>query len=219
MTAVFILRRDPAAAAQLQSELASTPRTRIAGVAHSVRVAREQLDPSGADIVVADLRLDDGSVLALAHELHPVPPSESPPKLLLGARAADDPLLIEALRAGADGYVIEGDASRSIGMALAETMRDEAVLAPPLVRQVTAYFSADAARPTLLKLSDADRELLLLLGRGLLPWEIARQMAETTASDVRRRVRQVLRKMQWDLRAGMRALQGAAATPAAAPSR
>ena len=82
-------------------------------------------------------------------------------------------------------------------------------MAPSIARQVTGYFSAGEARLAPLKLSDTDRELLVRIGRGQSPGEIARAEPGATASDVRRRIRQIYRKMQWDLRAGMIGLKAA----------
>lgn len=207
MTAIFILRSDPNAAARLQAELDSTPRMRVVGLARKVFRARQLLPVSGAELVITDLELPDGSAVSLLHELRNAASAEAasptPPKLLLLARSVDDALLIEALRAGADGYHIEDDPTRALGLSIAETMRDEAVMAPPIARQVVGYFSGGAARAAPLKLSDLDRELLLRIGRGQTAGEIARAEPGATASDVRRRIRTIYRKMQWDLRAGM----------------
>jgi DNA-binding NarL/FixJ family response regulator len=200
MTAVFILRHDAAASAAMQARLESTPRIRVAGAARQCFVARELLPDSGAELLLADLLLPDGSAMTLLHEL-PLPR----PKLLLLTRSVDDALLLEALRAGADGYWLEGDPAREVDLAIAETMRDEAVMAPPIARQVTGYFSAGGARLQPLQLTDVDRELLLRLGRGQSPSDIARAQGGATASDVRRRIRQIYRKMQWDLRSWERA--------------
>lgn len=211
MTAVFILRSDPHAAARLQADLESTPRVRITGMARQAQLACQMLPGSGTDVLLTDLRLADGSAVSLMHDLRNAAAAgnEPLPKLLLLARSLDDALLIEALRAGADGYALEHDPARSIGVALAETMRDEAVMAPPIARQVIGYFSAGEARPAPLKLSDVDRELLVRIGRGQSPVEIARAEPGATASDVRRRIRQIYRKMQWDLRAGILGLKAA----------
>lgn len=211
MTAVFILRSDPHAAARLQAELESTPRLRVAGAARQGWLARQLLPDSGAELLISDLRLADGSAVSLLHELRAsLPSGYSMPKLLVLTASVGDALLLEALRAGADGYHVEHDPARTIGVAIAETMRDEAVMAPSIARQVTGYFSAGGARLAPLKLSDADRELLVRIGRGQSPGEIARAgAAGTSAADVRRSIRRIYRKMQWDLRAGMLGLQAA----------
>lgn len=212
MTAVFILRREPQAAARLQAELEATPRIRITGVARQVFLACQMVPDGDTELLVSDLHLGDGSALSLLHGLRASMPAERPlPKLLLLTHSVDDALLLEALRAGADGYHVEHDPGRTIGAAIAETMRDEAVMAPSIARQVTGYFSAGGMRPAPLRLSDLDRELLVRIGRGQSPGEIARaeEARTTSASDVRRRIRQIYRKMQWDLRVDMRRLRAA----------
>ncbi len=202
MTAVFILHNDSQSIARLQAELSCTPRTALVGVARQAFRTRQLLPGSGADLLLTDLRVPDGSAVSLMHELRDAG-LEPKPRLLVLTRSLDDTLLIEALRAGADGYHLDGDAARTIGVAVAETMRDEAVMAPSIARQVTGYFSAGGTRLAPLQLNDADRELLLRIGRGQSPSEIARADGAGDASDVRRRIRQIYRKMQWDLRAAM----------------
>jgi DNA-binding NarL/FixJ family response regulator len=199
MTAVFVLRSDPHAAARLHALLESTPRLRVAGLARYAFRACQLLPGSGTELLISDLRLHDGSALSVLDELRNATAMTSAalPKLLVLAHAVDDALLLDALRAGADGYHIEDDPARSLGMSIAETMRDEAVMAPAIARQVLGWFSAGGARPAPLQLSDADRELLLRIGHGQLPGEIARARPGATASDVRRHIRCIYRKMQW----------------------
>lgn len=210
MTRVFILRSDPQAAARLQSDIETTPRLHVVGVARHAFRARQLVGSSETEVLVTDLRLPDGSAVSLLHDLHRASAVDGTrmPRLLLLTSSVDDALLIEAIRAGADGYHVEHEPGRPIGIAIAETMRDEAVMAPPIARQVTGYFSASGDRPAPLKLSDADRDLLMRLSRGQAPADIARFEPEAgTASAVRQRIRQIYRKMQWDLRVAMQQAQ------------
>ena len=154
MTTVFIVRSDPHAAARLHAVLESTPRLRVAGVARYAFRACQLLPSSGAELLISDLRLHDGSAVSLLHELRrgAAAGAAPRPKLLLLAQTVDDALLLDALRAGADGYHIEDDPLRSLGMSIAETVRDEAVMAPSIARRVLGSFSA-AAWPWPLNLS------------------------------------------------------------------
>jgi DNA-binding NarL/FixJ family response regulator len=206
MTRVFILRGNPQSAAQLQSELESTPRLHVVGLARQAGRVQQLAAEAQADIIVSDLRLPDGSAVSLLHDLRTSSAAAGTPcpKVLVLASMAEDGLLIEALRAGADGYQIERDPSRSIGLAIAEAMRGEAVMAPAIARQITGYFSGGGTRAAPLRLSDIDRELLVRLSRGQAPADIARlEPTAGNASAVRQRIRQIYRKMQWDLRIAM----------------
>jgi len=195
MTSIFVLRRDPGAVARLLYDLECTPRVQVVGSSRSIYRTRQLLTQSGADILVADLRLDDGTICGLARELGERLPRR--PRLLVVADSTDDPLLWAALRAGADGYAIEGDAKRPIPLAVAEVMRDECTLAQSIARQIGASLGSSGAAAIRASLHEADRELLGHLVEGRGPTAIARLRGdETSPGDVRFQTRQILRRWQ-----------------------
>lgn len=208
MTAIFVLRRDPSAVSRLIYDLECTPRMKVVGSARSVYRTQQLLTQSGADILIADLRLDDGTICGLARELGERQPRR--PRLLVVNETADDPLLLAALRAGADGYAIEGDTKRPFSLAVAEVMRDECTLAPSIARQIGAGLGMSDARAIQPPLHDADRELLGHLIEGRVAAAIARLRGdETSPGDVRYQTRQILRR--WQLAPDHAALMRAAA--------
>ena len=104
-------------------------------------------------------------------------------------------------------------------------LRGEATASPALARQLLAFFgeanaaaaappaneraldwATDAGNP--LRLSRAERHMLVLLAQGHGIGPIALRMG-VSAESIARRICNVYRKLQWDLRSGSLSLQAA----------
>lgn len=214
MTNVFILRKDRNDARRLIDAVEATDKLEIVGAADTLARARRAIKDLQIDVLVCDLRFDDGSALSLVHDMLREPPHVSGTRVLLIATSAADALLIESLRAGADGYYIDHlDSMASVGQAIVETARGEAQMAAGIARHVLVQFERREARnrgrnpgqaPAVdpLRLRQHERHLLTLLAKGSTVAEIARD-DDVMPSEVRHAIREIYRKMQRDLRAEM----------------
>src|SRR5690606_23165662 len=113
--------------------------------------------------------------------------------------AGDDGAAVEALRAGFRGLLLRDSSPEELLRAIRLVARGEAVLCPPvtarLLDRLAALPADDAADPPgLERLTEREREVLHLLGRGLTNAEIAERLVlgETT---VKTHVGRVLRKL------------------------
>lgn len=225
MTSVFILRRTMREARRSQAALEATPDLLVVGVADSLSRARALLQVCDGDVLLADLRLEDGNLLGLLNEIRSATPPSDRPRVITVATANDDPMLFGALRGGAESYLLDIDAGEAPAPAIRRLLRGEASVSPGIARQALSFFGVSsaggAAAPVNeraldwvtdgqnpLRLSRAEQHMLLLVSQGHGVGQIAVRMGVSVES-IGRRVANVYRKMQWDVRSGSLSLQAA----------
>jgi DNA-binding NarL/FixJ family response regulator len=210
MSRIVLVARDPVLALQWRSELAGAHE--VVALTNGARSALALLQQHRPHVVVCDLRLIDGTALAMIQWLALQPQR---PLVVAVARDASEPLLLEALRAGADNLCVLDDAS-TLAACVEQTLRGETALTAPLARALLDHFERSHAHSArhrgageelgVLELELAQRELLMRLAAGYDVQQLAQ--AQTVATRVLgQRLRAIVRKLQWDARAGSLTLQ------------
>ena len=225
MTSVLILRRTMRDARRSQAALEATPDLLVVGVADTLTRARTLLDACDADVLLADLRLEDGNVLGLLNQVRNTTPPSDRPHVVTVATANDDPMLFGALRAGAESYLLDIDANEAPAPGIRRLLRGEASASAGIARQALAFFGVqspvtsappaneraldwltDGQNP--LRLSRAEQHMLVLLSQGHGVGQIAVRMGVSVEA-IGRRIANIYRKVQWDVRSGSLSLQAA----------
>jgi DNA-binding NarL/FixJ family response regulator len=196
MHSILLLHDDAAVAEALADVIRAIPRIQFAGWAHNLVQARERMEQGTPDLVLAKLRLPDGWATRLMDELRG-PGRKGGPLLVVLADGSTDPNLMLALRHGADGYAVQGGTRETIAQALRLVLGGGSPMSPEIAGQVLAHF--DATSP--LHLTPDERWMLDCIVAGHLPHQIARNMGRSEAQ-VNVRIRNVYRKLQFELRAG-----------------
>jgi DNA-binding NarL/FixJ family response regulator len=210
MSRIVLVAREPAQALQWRGELVAGGVHEVVAVTNAARSAQALLQQHRPQLVVCDLRLIDGTALAMIHWL-----AAQPQRPLIVAVAHDEaePLLLEALRAGADNACIAAGPLRAC---VDQTLRGETTLSAPIARALLDHFERSHAQLArrrsvdeeqgALELEAPQRELLMRLAAGYRMEQLAQ--AQTVAPRVLgQRLRAVVRKLQWDVRAGALTLQ------------
>lgn len=213
MTTLLLALRDGPQATAWHDELQACDGWLVRGPASGVADLRKRLLLQRPTLLVTDLRLRDGSALGLIHLLRNnahAPSGAARTQVLVLADDDQDPLLLEALQAGADNVHLRGDAARgALTARVLETLAGGADIAPAIARGLLDHFGP-AARPRLgvvedltnpLVLTAAERQLLRQLSVGERLAELA-QREGVLPRELVARVRAIYRKMQWALRAG-----------------
>lgn len=120
-------------------------------------------------------------------------------KILILTTFDVDEYVVEALRAGASGFLLKDVRPDELVQAIRIVARGDALLAPSVTRRLLEHlgpsFGSLRSRPVGLEtLTDAELKVLQLVGRGLSNEEIAAELfvAETT---VRTHIRHILEKL------------------------
>lgn len=119
-----------------------------------------------------------------------------PPKIVVVTTFENDEYVYEALRAGADGFLLKRARPAEIVAAVRLVAEGESLLFPAAVRQLAAEYGNRAARAALdaAALTEREASVLRLMARGLSNAEIAERLVVGTET-VKTHVSAVLAKL------------------------
>jgi DNA-binding NarL/FixJ family response regulator len=215
MPSVVLLQRDHEASPRLRALIDATDKFWVSDDVHTVDQARRVMSRGVPDILVTDLRVQDGEVEPLLGELRRPTPAKSP-HVLVTLVSHDDAVLLDALRAGADGYWVHTRTRDALIGALEQLWRGESPISPTIARQLLSHFGKPGARryDTMtealdpLVLTGVEQEILQWVAQGYLVDEIAQQWHASVHS-VACGVRRVYHKLQFEQRASTLSLRAA----------
>ena len=174
----------------------------VVGVASDGAEALELTGEARPDVVLMDLRMprcDGVEATRLVRERHP------DTKIVILTTYSDDRSVIDALRAGAHGYLTKDAGGEEIRQALGHVLDGHAMIDPAvqhhLVDAITAGPSpaslrGQPARPRILdELTPREAEVLSLIANGLSNSEIAGRLVISEAT-VKSHVNRLLAKIQ-----------------------
>lgn len=215
MTSIVLLHSDLAIAQRLRAVIETQDDYRVTGLATDVPTLQRMLADERPNLLIVDLMLPTAHVKALLKGLRGQGQFGRPLVLAL-AVSVDDARLMDALRHGADAYFAQARSPISLLAAIAQTVNGESAMAPAIARQVRSHFEAAAwdesdfvaESQNPLRLSDTDELLLQWTAEGYLVSEVARGL-QLSPRGVGVRIRNIYRKLQFDLRATGLSLQTA----------
>lgn len=195
---VLLVDDEPLVRAGLRAVLEAQPDIEVVGEAADGAAVIPLVRQLRPDVVAMDVRMPllDG-IEATRAVLRTV---AEPPKILVVTTFENDEYVYEALRAGADGFLLKRARPAEIVHAVRLVAEGESLLFPASVRRLAAEYGDDggnrAARDLLerARLTEREAEVLRLMARGLSNAEIAARLVVGTET-VKSHVSGVLAKL------------------------
>ncbi|GIT92203.1 hypothetical protein JANAI62_26610 [Jannaschia pagri] len=149
-------------------------------LANSLGQARPLLS-DGLDLALIDLNLPDGSGLDL---LRDIKRDHLGVLCVVTTVMADDATVVAALSAGADGYLLKENPAGVLTRQLMQISHGVPALSPSIARRIMDHFRLTGPVGIDTRLTDRERDVLALIGRGLRTGEVAAELglAETTVA-------------------------------------
>ncbi|NUO46997.1 MAG: response regulator transcription factor [Streptomyces sp.] len=195
---VLLVDDEPLVRAGLRAVLEAQPDIEVVGEAADGAAVIPLVRQLRPDVVAMDVRMPllDG-IEATRAVLRTV---AEPPKILVVTTFENDEYVYEALRAGADGFLLKRARPAEIVHAVRLVAEGESLLFPASVRQLAAEYGEGggnrAARAAMerAQLTEREAEVLRLMARGLSNAEIAARLVVGTET-VKSHVSAVLAKL------------------------
>ncbi|MFG2475610.1 response regulator [Streptomyces fagopyri] len=195
---VLLVDDEPLVRAGLRAVLESQPDIEVVGEAADGAAVIPLVRRLRPDVVAMDVRMPlmDG-IEATRAVLRTV---VDPPKILVVTTFENDEYVYEALRAGADGFLLKRARPAEIVHAVRLVAEGESLLFPASVRQLAAAYGNDVGSPAAraamerAALTEREADVLRLMTRGLSNAEIAARLVVGTET-VKSHVSAVLAKL------------------------
>jgi DNA-binding NarL/FixJ family response regulator len=184
---VFLLDDHEVVRRGVHDLLDAEPDLEVVGEAGTVAQALARVPALRPDVAVLDMRLPDGDGVSVCRELR----SQLPALACLMLTSFDDEeALLDAIMAGASGYVLKQITGTDLVSAVRTVASGQSMLDPGATTRLMARLRGDATAAqqppdALSSLTEREREILALIGEGLTNREIGQRLflAEKTVKN------------------------------------
>ena len=191
--------------------LENHPDITITGTALSGEAAIEEVSRAQPDVLLLDLGLPRMSGIDVTREVKARWPQV---EILIFTIFDEEDKVLEAVKAGASGYLLKGATADKIIEAIKEVRAGGTVIQPNLARRLLRHFRVEpdntpvateppprtpvrsaAQEPQLKPLSDREKEILQLIGKGVSNNEAA-QLLNLSKATIRTHLEHIYRKLE-----------------------
>jgi len=201
---VLLLEDEKPTRQHLVGVIEKDPHLSLFAEASNCAEAKAALARGKPDILVADINLPDGcGISVIRHALNKYSDLEAIVITICG----DEQNVVNALEAGATGYLLKDQALKEIGQAIAALMRGETAISPKVARFLLKRFKKENAinqssklaklhqdHNTEFSLTAREHEVLNLISKGYRYNEIANSLGVST-NTIRAHIRNIYKKL------------------------
>ena len=180
---VFLLDDHEIVRRGVRELLESNDDMEVVGEAGTAEEALARIPATRPRVAVLDVRLPDGNGVEVCREVRSRLPEV---QCLMLTSFSDDEALIDAIMAGAAGYVLKQIRGNDLADAIRRVARGESLLDPAVTRSVLDRLRNPApVDDRLAQLTDQERRILDLIAKGMTNREIGNEMhlAEKTVKN------------------------------------
>lgn len=173
---IIFVDDDPVQLYQLERMLRGNETLKLAGTYSDPRIACEELETAKPDLMITDINMPEMGGIELIKKCK----AKLPELEIIALTVQDDiPTVLEAIKAGATGYLLKSVSKADMLKAIADLDGGGVPITPKLARGIIESLRAGGPDPE-ASLSDKETEVLRHIGQGLLYKEIADKMCVTT---------------------------------------
>ncbi len=190
----LLLEDEKPARDHLAAAINMHPQLKLVDAVATCQEALASLDKHQPDILVSDLGLPDGHGVKVIREAKRLYPNI---EILVVTMFADEEHVVQALEAGASGYLLKRQAFESLGEAIITLMRGESAISPEVARFLLKRFNQpekQTAAKTENPLTAREHEVLKWIAKGYSYEEIA-NILNVSANTIRTHIRSVYKKL------------------------
>ncbi|MER5635566.1 response regulator transcription factor [Kitasatospora sp. NPDC002227] len=181
---VFLLDDHEVVRRGVHDLLDAEPDLTVVGEAATVEQALARVPALRPDVAILDMRLPDGDGVTVCRELRSKLPELA---CLILTSFDDEEALLDAIMAGAAGYVLKQISGTDLVSAVRTVAGGQSLLDPGATTRLMARLRGDAnpPAPDFPQLTDREREILTLIGEGLTNRQIGERLylAEKTVKN------------------------------------
>jgi DNA-binding NarL/FixJ family response regulator len=191
---VLIVEDDPPTRKRLEAAVSAIPGLRVAGSTGSVSEARAALH-TPPDVMLVDLGLPDGDGVELIREAQR---THARVRSMVITVFADEQHVMEAIKAGAQGYLLKDGSAEYIGRSIGELLAGGSPISPSIARYLLRSFQENAeptAKDDAPLLTARELEILTLVAKGFSVSEVA-ELLSIADRTVTTHVQHIYRKLE-----------------------
>jgi len=198
---VLLLEDEKPTRQHLVRMIEKTPHLTLFAEASTCMDAKASLKQGKPDVLIADINLPDGcGIEIIRYGINKHPSLEA----MILTTCGDEEHVIQALEAGATGYLLKDQALDGIGKAVFALMRGETAISPKVARFLLKRFKTEPAKKNpqqcintaddSFSLTTREHEVLTMISKGLRYNEIAESL-NVSPNTIRAHIRNIYRKM------------------------
>ncbi|MCC5910600.1 MAG: response regulator transcription factor [Clostridiaceae bacterium] len=144
---------------------------RVCGEAESLQEAYQKVSELEPDVILLDIKLPDGDGAAGCREIKKIYPAV---KIIILTAFAEDSIVMEAVTAGAEGYLLKNIDSKNIITAIRDVVMGKSILDPKIVGKVFNLVKNNETKDP--GLTPQEKNILELISQGKTNKHIGKEL-------------------------------------------